>query len=357
MTDGFEIRPFDRTASSDDDLRALWVFTNVMIWELLPDETPIPVEDWMKIVRTTHSTTETLKWVVWDGTGRRVLGSCNLSLAVYDVENATLYISIDPSIRRRGFGRRMLELAAEAADSRGRKVLKTHSNERCPAGASFLENAGARRESESHTNRLLLSDLDEELVKSWLELPRDDCPEFEMLAWHDGIPEDHVEDARDFFQEIYDAEPPREGVPRTELLHTTEMVRDWNGTFTAGGNRSLALAAISRGECRLMGYTMVSWHPSKPGFVNQWFTGVRPGYRHRGLARRLKAEMLGTIRREVPEAESIRTGNDDSNSGILAINRELGFEPFIARTDWALDVATVRARLQDIAVKDCPSDG
>lgn len=69
-------------------------------------------------------------------------------------------------------------------------------------------------------------------------------------------------------------------------------------------------------------------------------------YRHRGLARRLKAEMLGIIRREVLGAESIRTRNDDINEGILSINWEMGFRPFIARTDWVLDVATVRAHLQ-----------
>lgn len=346
MADTFEIRPFDRTASSDEDLRALWSFANDMIREVLPDEPPIPLGDWLEIIRTTHSTSETLRWVVWDVAGRRLLGASILSLVVYDAENATLYISVDPSIRRRGFGRRMLELAAEAADSRGRRVLKLHTNQKCPAGASFLESAGARRESESHTNRLLLGEIDEELVKSWLELPRSDCREFEILTWFDGIPEDHVENARDFFQEIYDAEPPREGIPRRELLHTTEMVRDWNRMFTAGGSRSLALAAVSKESGLLMGYTLVSWHPSKHGIVNQWFTGVRPGFRHMGLARRLKAEMLGIIRSEVPGADSIRTGNDDSNDGILAINRELGFRPFIARTDWVLDVATVRAQLQ-----------
>lgn len=352
MTEGFEIRPFDRSSASDGDYAALWAFWNEMMHEVLPDDPPIPLGDWLEIIRTTHSTSETLRWVVWDVAGRRLLGASILSLAVYDAENAVLHISVDPSIQRRGFGRRMLELAAEAADSKGRRVLKLHTNQRCPAGASFLESAGARRESESHTNRLLLGEIDEELVKSWLELPRDDCPEFEMLIWRDGIPEDHVEDARDFFQEIYDAEPPREGIPRRELLHTTEMVRDWNRMFTAGGSRSLALAAVSKGSGLLMGYTLVAWHPSKPGIVNQWFTGVRPGFRHRGLARRLKAEMLGIIRGEFPGAESIRTRNDDSNSGMLAINRELGFGPFIARTEWVLDVATVRAQLQGTAVKD-----
>ncbi len=338
MPDGLEIRPFDRTSASDDDCRALWTFAMGAIREVIPDEPEFPFDDWIRIFRTTNSTSETLGWAVWDADGRRVLGSASLSVTSYDSVNASLHISVDSSIRRMGFGSRMLGLAVDTAESRGRTVLKCQSNEGCPAGESFLERTGARVESESHTNRLLLSEVDGLLLKSWLELPRGSCPEFEIRTWRDGIPEDHLEDARNFFQEIYDADPAKDGIPKRDIRYTTDMVRDGNRMFTAGGNRSLALAAVSKESGLLMGYTQVSWHPSKSLTVNQCFTGVRPAFRHAGLARRLKAEMLARIGSEIPAAESIRSGNDDDNEAIMKINREFGFRPFIAKKDWILEI-------------------
>lgn len=349
MAGDFEIRPFDRNTASDEHLRALWAYSMDALHEVLPDEPVTPVEDWMRIARNPNSTSETLGWVVWDGVGRRVFGSTSLSVTTFDTVNASLHISVDPSIRRMGFGRRMLGLAADLAGSRGCRVLSLQTNERCPAGAAFLESTGARRESESHTNRLLLSDVDEDLLKSWLELPQGLPVEFDIREWREGIPEELIEDARDFAQEIHAAEPPREGVPKREIRFTTELIREWNRSLAVGGNRQISLAAVSRADGRLMGYTQVSWHPSKPGLVNQWFTGVRPEYRHHGLARRLKAGMLGVIRRDLPGAESVRSGNDDDNESILAINREMGFRPFISRIYWALDVATAREYIRSKA--------
>ena len=357
MTGDFEIRPFDRTSSSDEDFRTLWAFTVELSREVLPGEPPMPAEDWIRIARTTNSLSDTLGWVVWDGGGRRILGATSLSIANHDLVNADLHIAVDPSIRRRGFGTKMLGLAADLADSRGRTVLSCQSNDRCPAGAAFLEGAGARRECESHTNSLLLGDVDEKLVKSWLELPRGLPVEFEFRYWRDGIPEENIDDARDFAQEIHDAEPQREGIPKREIRFTTEMVREWNRMLGVAGNRSISLAAVTRADGRLMGYTQVAWHPSKPRVAQQWFTGVRPAYRHHGLARRLKAGMLAMIRSEFPEAESVRSGNDDDNEGIMRINRELGYRPFIARIFWALDVATAREHLRKIAEKTGASGG
>lgn len=349
MTDGLDISPFDRSGASDEDCRALWAFTNDIILEVLPDEPLMPYENWVVSTRATSSLSETLGWVVWDACGSRILGSTSLSVSGSDAVRASMHVSVDPSIRRMGFGRRMLGLAAEAAESKGRTVLMCQSNGRCPAGAAFLEKAGARRMSESHTNRLLLDELDKDLVKRWLDLPRNLPVEFEIRVWREGIPEALFEEARDFFQEIYDTTPRQEGIPRVEIRYTTEMIREGNRISGTGGMRNLALAAVTSEGRRLIGYTQVAWHPSKPGIVNQHYTAVRPEYRHRGLARRLKAEMLSMIATGIPGARSIRTGNDDCNEAILAINREMGFEPFISRTHWALDVAAAREYLHSSA--------
>lgn len=59
-------------------------------------------------------------------------------------------------------------------------------------------------------------------------------------------------------------------------------------------------------------------------------TGTLPEYRRRGLARLAK---LRSIRWAAGEGiESMVTGNDDDNAGMLALNRSLGYRPIAERT-------------------------
>lgn len=55
--------------------------------------------------------------------------------------------------------------------------------------------------------------------------------------------------------------------------------------------------------------------------------------------------MFTRIRREHPGVVCIRSRNDDDNPAINRVNTELGYRPWIARTNWHADVATVREYL------------
>ena len=59
--------------------------------------------------------------------------------------------------------------------------------------------------------------------------------------------------------------------------------------------------------------------------ADQELTGTAPAYRRRGLARAAK---LAVVRWCAEQGiERLATSNDGENAGMLAINRELGFEP------------------------------
>lgn len=70
-------------------------------------------------------------------------------------------------------------------------------------------------------------------------------------------------------------------------------------------------------------------------------TGVFPAYRKRGLGRWLKAAMLDAVLRERPQVRLVRTSNADSNTAMLAINRALGFKPYLAESFWQVETDTV----------------
>jgi len=73
--------------------------------------------------------------------------------------------------------------------------------------------------------------------------------------------------------------------------------------------------------------TDIMYNPQEPYRIHQYFTGVLGRYRSRGLAKRLKAEMLIYIRERFPEAEYVTTTTAKENKPMRAINKQLGFVP------------------------------
>jgi RimJ/RimL family protein N-acetyltransferase len=78
---------------------------------------------------------------------------------------------------------------------------------------------------------------------------------------------------------------------------------------------------------QISGLTDIMFNPEEPHRVNQYFTGILVKYRKRGLAKRLKAEMLAAIKDKFPEVEYITTSTARSNRPMRAINKDLGFQP------------------------------
>ena len=55
--------------------------------------------------------------------------------------------------------------------------------------------------------------------------------------------------------------------------------------------------------------------------------------------------MWRRLRENHPELTRLRTGNADSNDGMLAINVAMGYRPAHESAGWQADVATLRAGL------------
>ena len=80
-------------------------------------------------------------------------------------------------------------------------------------------------------------------------------------------------------------------------------------------------------DSRISALTDIMYNPEEPYRVNQYFTGVLDRYRRKGLAKRLKAEMLFVIREKFPDVEYIKTTTARTNRPMRAINKALGFQP------------------------------
>jgi GNAT superfamily N-acetyltransferase len=126
---------------------------------------------------------------------------------------------------------------------------------------------------------------------------------------------------------------------------TPAMLRQVEVALATRSAQRWTLAARERSTGRLAGFTEAMWLPSTPHLLYQTNTGVVPEHRGRGLARWLKAELLGQVPPRRPEIRFVRTSNADSNAGMLKVNAELGFRPYESWTVWQVAIERIEAYL------------
>lgn len=90
------------------------------------------------------------------------------------------------------------------------------------------------------------------------------------------------------------------------------------------------------------------WHPKRASIVSQRGTAVRTTHRNLGLGRWLKAANIMELLHKNPSACVVRTGNADSNAPMLKINRQMGFEAYIAEVEWQGRASRITKRLAEI---------
>ncbi len=343
----FSILPFSPDSAGQREINAWYVLKTAMRREVLPEDPVFSCNELVQNRLAFDNIYESRDWVAWDSSEDVMLGHCMAYTSRTLLNNKTAIFAIDVlrSYRCQGLGNAFLRLITKAAETSGRTLLRGYSNDRCAAGAAFLERVGAVAVLKSHQNRLLLKDLDRSIIQRWLDLPDESAFKITVKEWRGGIPEEHLQEITDFYQTVYDAEPQTEGSERERYRYTPENVLLGEKKCLAGGRKRIIVYAMADHNNKLTGLTEITWSPSRPSILSQGYTAVLPDFRGKGIGKRLKAEMLERILRELPQAELIRAGNNNSNSAILNINTELGFRHFTATTTWQATTETVKKYL------------
>lgn len=331
---------------SDDEIVALHAFANVLGAESNPDDPPMPIELARASVTDIPDFVELKTFVGRDPDGS-VVAQANTSFLRTEenrhLVNASIRVRADR--RRRGIGTALLGLVADVAEREGRTLLVGATSETVPAGDAFATAVGAEAAQANHVNRLVLADVDRDLVQRWVDDGPTRAPGY-SLEWLDGIfPDDRLEELLDVMHVMNDA--PRDGVQREDMRITPEQYREMSKQVEAVGVEIWSLFARHDASGRLVGLTDVSWLAADADTIHQGNTGVRPEHRGHALGKWLKATMLQRIFEQRPQAKDIRTGNADSNDAMLKINRELGFKPYRASTTWQVTVDRVRRYLEE----------
>jgi RimJ/RimL family protein N-acetyltransferase len=339
--DELPIATFDRNTTDEGLLRAYHRFQILGEEERSPDDPRTPYEQMVAGLRNVPPFVRAWNWIVRLPDGEIVAsGDIGILNTPENQHLGQFGISVLPALRRRGIGTRLLREVVAVAEANERRLLITGSTDRVPAGAAFLERIGGKVALESHTNQLLIADLDRDLLRRWQENP---APGFDLGLWEGPYPEENLD-------EIVALNELMNQVPRGDLdvedFHwSAEHLRQMEASRAARGVERWTVYVRDAATGKIAGFTELTWNPHKPTHMHQGITAVWPEYRGRGLGRYIKAAMLEKVIKERPQVAVVRTDNADVNAPMLKINTELGFQPYCAEGVWQIETARARAYL------------
>ncbi|QKW23683.1 GNAT family N-acetyltransferase [Kitasatospora sp. NA04385] len=230
-----------------------------------------------------------------------------------------LTLDVHPAERRRGVGSALLAAATAAARAEGRDALLAQAVEDAP-GDAFLSAHGFERALVLDYARLDLATAPfPAVLGSAAELP----PGYRLVSWVGRCPEEWLpaftrsrtamDDmpmgdtgyGRVVWDEARTLSVAQAVADRGELLHTVTV------SETATGD--------------LVGFSELVLPAGRSGDAQHYGTAVQPAHRRRGLARAMKAESIRWTRAEHPGITGLLTDTAEHNTGMLAVNRALGY--------------------------------
>lgn len=346
---GVVIQEMDLNTVSHDDIVAWNTYDNIMSAEARPEDPPTPVEVTRAGVRNIPDFLVPRIFIARDPDGSIAANAqAVVTRAPTNRHMCQVTFGVRLDRRRRGIARELLRLVVEAAEAENRTLLVGRSSERVPAGEEFARRVGAEPAQQVLLNRLVLSELEKDKVRAWIEQGPVRARDYRLIAVDGAYPEEMIEAIVDLALVMNTA--PRDGLRIEDGMITVDQMRTIERSALAQGTQRWSLFARYEPTGELVGFTEVAYDPASLRIVQQLGTAVRPSHRGHALGKWLKAVMLERIVRERPEVEEVRTGNAASNDAMIGINRELKFKPHIAATAWQVTVARVREYLAETSV-------
>jgi GNAT superfamily N-acetyltransferase len=338
------IERWDAHAASDDELQALYEFGRALAVELDPQTPPEPFALWRQELLQRATFHETQRWVAHDGDDLVAYGQLSLDRTGDNAHRAEFDVHVAASHRRRGIGRSVLVPIVDAAAADGRSTLAAGTPQGT-VGEEFLAAVRTERVYLERRSRLVVADIDRQLVDGWIADAKSKASDYSLLRLDGAIPDEHLQAVIDVHATMNDA--PREGLDLEDEHDTPETFREREALLFALGTCKMQVIARHDPSGEFAGFTTLSWHPLLPEVVWQWGTAVRREHRGHAIGRFLKAANLNNLRDENPAAEFIDTWNAGSNKWMLAINDDLGFRPYLWYQAFQGHIDDVRQALED----------
>lgn len=339
-----EIRGFEATTAPEDVLRGVYSVVSAIQKENFPDDEPMPIEQARLRWTTVPTPHEVASRYYAEADGEIVGYLLTLRWPLDDPTNSFIVVEVRPDRRRRGFGRALFEHSMDELEPHGVEKLIVD----VVAGRPWeptLERWGMHNALTEKRNRLHFSDVDWDLMRTWIDRASERATEYEVLHLAAPVPDEYLDRWCRIKHVMNTA--PEEDLELADFDMTPEKWRAEEREFEARGDNWLAAVAVHRPTGEFAGYTdvFVQKHHREQAFQHD--TGVDTNHRNKGLGRWLKAEMITRIARDFPEVSRIDTWNAGSNAPMLGINDEMGFKLALLSHSWQGEIQAIRKAMAD----------
>ena len=338
---GIEVREIDPLTASDALLHDLHEFYIEVDREEVPDDPPMPESQRVAIWRATLDHQIVRRWGLFEDD--RIVGAALISMGLHEnLDKAYYRLYMGPDHRKRGLSRYLARVLIDAAEEGGRTSVVTDAIEGSP-WEPWLERIGLSRALVDKASRLLIEDVDWDLMDDWAQKAAERAFDYELLSIEAPIPEEHLTQWCRLMELMNTA--PLEDLDWDDFSMTGEKWRDIEAKDAERGLRLSAEIAVHRPTGHFVGMTEIVALDHQPDLAWQGDTVVHPDHRNKGLGRWVKAAMLKRFVEEHPLVERIDTENAGSNDAMLNINIEMGYRPLFTNNAWQGDVADIKKGL------------
>jgi GNAT superfamily N-acetyltransferase len=264
-------------------------------------------------------------------------------IGLYDLENLDRAGGgpvVHPAVRRRGYGRALLQHEASRAAANGRSVL-TGQVVAGSAGEAFAAAARATPGLVEVRRVQYLAKIEAGKVAELRRAAARAAAGYSLVNWTGDVPEQYLGPLAHVINAFADAPHDENVQPAT---WDADRLRERTGAHVRAGllrNRSVAAVHDATGE--MAAYTGVIVDPEAPSWGFQELTAVTRQHRGHRLGLLVKTAMLELLAVAEPQLEFIMTGNAAANDHMIAVNEQLGYE--VAGPGWRFYDAPVAGLL------------
>lgn len=338
---GLQIREVDTRTAQEALLLDMHDYYVGLEAEVLPDDPPMPADQRLADWRNVADHVMIPRWILQDD-GEIVAVAVAYLGKFEDLNNGFARVHVRPDRRRQGYARMLARPVFDRLEQEGRKSLITD----VPDGAAWepkLEALGMRKSFQDKRSRLWMSDVDWDLMDSWVERASERASDYHLLYLQTPIPDEHLNQWCEVLHVMHTA--PKEDLEFEFETWTPEKWRDQEEKERAASTTTVAHVAVHTPSGKFVGISDIFLPGHHPEMAWQGDTGVHPDHRNKGLGRWLKAATLLRICADHPLVDRIDTFNAGSNEAMLGINVEMGYKPILVNNAWQGDLAVVRERL------------
>jgi GNAT superfamily N-acetyltransferase len=261
----------------------------------------------------------------------RVVGVLRVSVPRWDNTHVgSVGVTVDPSARRRGLGRRLFDAGVHRVRAAGRRVLLTSCFDHT-AGMEFVKAMGLDQvHEEIHRSQDLVA-------ADWPRLDREyrqamaHAEGYELLRLPGAVPDDLLGGVARMTEAINDA--PLGGLDIEDEVFSPERIRAFEAARPSGA-RLYRLVARERATGVLAGHTMVEVASDSPWEGGQLDTSVVRAHRGHRLGLLLKIAMLYWLREEEPQLRTLFTQNAATNAHMIRVNELLDYQVIAKSIEW-----------------------